>query len=176
MVIYRRNRITGGTYFFPVILRDRKSTVLIERIDLLRTAFRAVKRSQPFRIDAMVILPEHLHAVWTLPPEDNDYSGRWRAIKAQFTRTLAPSGHRMARNPKGEYDLWQRRFWEHTIRDDEDLRRHVEYIHFNPVKHGHVARVGDWPYSTFHRYVRLGVCLPDWAGEAEDDAGVEWGE
>lgn len=176
MVLYRRNRITGGTYFFTVTLRDRKSTLLVDRIDPLRAAFRTVKRAHPFRIDAMVILPEHLHAIWTLPPEGDDYSGRWRAIKALFTRSLAKSGHRMARNPKGEYDLWQRRFWEHTIRDDEDLRRHVEYIHFNPVKHGQVARVSDWPYSTFHRYVRLGVYPIDWAGGGVAVAGAEWGE
>lgn len=128
-----------------------KSTVLVDQIDLLRAAFRAVKRAHPFQIDAMVILPEHLHAFWTLPPEDNDYSGRWHSIKAQFTRSLATSGH-----------LWYRRFWEHTIRDDEDQRRHVEYVHFKPVRHGHVARVRDWPYSTFHRYVCLGMHPLDW--------------
>lgn len=176
MVLYRRNRLAGGTYFFTVTLRDRKSTLLVDQIDPLRVAFRAIKRTHPFRIDALVILPEHLHAIWTLPPEDDDYSGRWRAIKALFTRSLAASGHRIARNPKGEYDLWQRRFWEHTLRDGEDMRRHVEYIHFNPVKHRHVTRVRDWPYSTFHRYVRLGVYPRDWAGGSMAAAGAEWGE
>ncbi len=176
MVLYRRNRVAGATYFFTVTLRDRNSTLLVDRVGLVRAAFRTVKRTHPFRIDAMVILPEHLHAIWTLPPEDDDYSGRWRAIKALFTRSLATSGHRMARNPKGEFDLWQRRFWEHTIRDEEDLRRHVEYIHFNPVKHGQVTKVRDWPYSTFHRYVQLGVYPLDWADGGMDVAGAEWGE
>jgi putative transposase len=176
MVLYRRNRVAGGTYFFTVTLKDRGSTLLVDHINPLRAAFRAVKHAHPFRIDALVILPEHLHAIWTLPPEDDDYSGRWRAIKAMFTRSLAANGHRMERNPKGEYDLWQRRFWEHTLRDGEDLRRHIEYVHFNPVKHSYVTRVIDWPYSTFHRYVRLGVYPRDWAGESMVVAGAEWGE
>ena len=176
MVLYRRNRVAGGTYFFTVTLRDRKSTLLVDRIGHLRAAFRTAKRAHPFRIDALVVLPEHLHTIWTLPPEDDDYSGRWRAIKALFARSLAANGRRMERNSKGEYDLWQRRFWEHTIRDGDDLRRHVEYIHFNPVKHGHVARVSDWPYSTFHRYVRLGVYPLDWAGGDMDAAVAGYGE
>lgn len=150
--------------------------MLVDRIDGLRVALGTVKRTHPFCVDAMVILPEHLHAIWTLPPGDDDYSGQWRQIKALFTRSLAANERRMARNPNGEYDLWQRRFWEHTTRDEEDLRRHVGYIHFNPVKHGQVARVSDWPYSTFHRYVRLGMYPLDWAGGGMDAAGAEWGE
>ena len=170
MVLYRRNRIAGGTYFFTVTLRDRTSALLVEQIDHLREAFRETKRTHPFHIEAMVVLPEHLHAIWTLPSGDNDYSGRWRAIKARFTRSLVESGVGIQRNPKGEYNLWQRRFWEHTLRDEVDLRRHVEYIHFNPVKHGWVTRVSDWPHSTFHRYVRAGIYPVDWAG---DSRGIE---
>ena len=101
MVLYRRNRVTGGTYFFTVTLRDRKSTVLVDRIDQLRAASRAIKRARPFRIDALVILPKHLDAIWTLPPRDENYSGRWRAIKAMFTRSLGANGQRMKRNPSG---------------------------------------------------------------------------
>jgi putative transposase len=164
MVLYRRNRVAGGTYFFTVALKDRTSTLLVDRIDQRREALRDTKRAHPFRIKAMVVLPEHLHAIWTLPAEDDDYSGRWQAIKARFVRSLAKSGLTLTRNAKSEYAFWQRRFWEHTVRDDMDLNRHVEYIHYNPVKHGYVVRVADWPYSSFHRYVRAGVYSRDWAG------------
>ncbi len=176
MVLYRRNRVAGGTYFFTVTLRDRTSALLVDRIDQLREAFRETKRARPFHIEAMVVLPEHLHAIWTLPPDDDDYSGRWRAIKARFTRSLVQSKVGIRRNPKGEYNLWQRRFWEHTLRDEADLRRHVEYIHFNPVKHGWVTRVRDWPHSTFHRYVRAGVYPLDWAGDSVDATLMGHGE
>ena len=119
-----------------------------------------VKRAKPFLIDAWVILPEHMHCIWTLPENDTDYSGRWRDIKKTFTRGLGMSG------------IWQPRFWEHTIRDENDLRRHMDYIHINPLKHGYVRRVKDWPYSTFHRHVREGIYPEDWAGDIEDfDAG-----
>jgi putative transposase len=111
-----------------------------------------------------VVLPEHLHAVWTLPPDDSDYAGRWRLIKSRFMHKLMKAGLGLSRNGKGEYNLWQRRYWEHRIRDEEDFKRHVEYIHFNPVKHGWVKQVQDWPYSTFHRFVRNGIYPLDWAG------------
>lgn len=176
MVLYRRNRIPGGTYFFTVTLKDRTRSLLVEWIDQLRIAFRETKRTNPFHIDAMVVLPEHLHVIWTLPLNDDDYSGRWRAIKARFTRSLVESGVDLQRNLKGEYNLWQRRYWEHTLRDETDLRRHVEYIHFNPVKHGLVERVGDWPYSTFHRYVHAGVYPIDWAGGDGDMETSGFGE
>ncbi len=164
MVLYRRNRIAGGTYFFTVTLRDRRSALLVARIDDSRHAFRAVKRERPFRLDAMAVLPDHLHAIWTLPAGDDDYSGRWPAIKAQFTRAAAAAGIKLARDAKGEYDLWQRRFWKHTIRNERDLQTHVDCIHFNPVKHGCVKRVRDWPHLTFHRYVHSGLYSIDWAG------------
>jgi len=173
MVLYRRNRIEGGTYFFTITLKNRTSTLLVDRIDDLRRAIRAVKRARPFCIDALVILPEHLHAIWTLPYGDHDYSGRWRAIKARFSKSIAKSGIDLHRNAKDEYDLWQRRFWEHTIRDDMEMERHVNYIHFNPVKHAWVTRVRDWPHSTFHRYVRVGAYSLDWVGvNAEPEGGV----
>lgn len=164
MVQYRRNRVPGGTYFFTVTLRDRRATMLVEYVDALRTAFRKTLRDRPFVVDAIVVLPDHLHAVWTLPQEDDDFAGRWRSIKSRFTRALVKSDAELVRNSEGEYDLWQRRDWEHTIRDDVDLARHVDYIHFNPVKHGLVEQVGDWPYSSFHRFVRRGLCPADWAG------------
>ena len=163
MVLYRRNRVAGGTYFFTVTLRDRSSDVLVRHVGLLRNAFRTVRTERPFTIDAIVILPDHLHAVWTLPDGDADYSGRWRAIKSNFTHELRLSGMPLTRDKRGEYRLWQRRFWEHTIRDDTDFQRHVDYIHWNPVKHGLAQCVADWPYSSFHTYVRFGLLSHEWA-------------
>jgi putative transposase len=174
MVGYRRSRVPGGTYFFTVALRDRQARTLVHFIDALRWAVNTVRKEQPFRIEAFVVLPEHLHAVLTLPPDDSDYSGRWRLIKSRFSHTLAKAGVGLARNAKGEYDLWQRRYWEHTIRDEGDLQRHVDYIHFNPVKHGWVKHVKDWPHSTFHGFVRQGLCPLDWGGAVERDG--EYGE
>jgi len=157
MVLYRRSRAAGGTFFFTVTLRDRSSSLLVERAPLLTRTMRVVRARRPWRTLGLVILPDHLHAVWELPEGDADFSGRWRAIKSGFVRALAREGHPVARNAKGECDLWQRRFWEHTIRDAPDLERHIAYLHFNPVKHGYVARVKDWRWSTFHRYVQQGV-------------------
>src|ERR1700728_2577193 len=156
MVRYRRNFVPGGTYFFTVTLADRRARTLVDHVGALRAAFRTARRERPFAIDAIVILPEHLHAVMTLPPDDADFPGRWRRIKSLFTRSVATVGAVHPGKRKGEYALWQRRFWEHTIRDDGDLARHIDYIHINPLKHGLVSRVMDWPYSSFHRYVRQG--------------------
>ena len=175
MVLYRRNRQPGGTFFFTATLRDRSSHVLVEHIAPLREAFRAVRGLRPFRIDSIVVLPDHLHTIWTLPPGDDDFPGRWRAIKSAFTRSVIKSGLAVARNQKGEYALWQRRYWEHTIADDMDFQHHVDYIHFNPVKHGLVKRVVDWPHSSFHRYVQQGILVPEWAGTPEED-GENFGE
>jgi len=142
MVMYRRNRVAGGSYFFTITLRDRSSTILVDRVGDLRKALLSVRRERPFEIAAMVVLPEHLHALWVLPPGDDDYPGRIRLLKSRFTRSAA-AGIPTWRNAKGEYDLWQRRYWKHTIRDDRDFARHVDYIHWNPVKHGHVPRAED---------------------------------
>lgn len=168
MVLYRRNRVAGGTYFFTVTLRHRSSDVLVRHVGLLRNAFRKVRTDRPFTIDAIVILPDHLHAVWTLPDGDADYSRRWRAIKSNFTHELRLSGMPLTPDKRGEYRLWQRRFWEHTIRDDTDFQRHVDYIHWNPVKHGLTQCVADWPYSSFHAYVRLGLLPLEWATAIND--------
>ncbi|MCB1886370.1 MAG: transposase [Rhodocyclaceae bacterium] len=168
---YRRNRIPGATYFFTVTLLNRRDKTLVQNIDLLRDAVRKVKTNRPFHIDAWVILPDHMHAIWTLPPEDADYSGRWRAIKTLFSKGLAQSEALPARPLRsGERGIWQRRFWEHTIRDDIDFARHVDYVHFNPVKHGHAMSVADWPYSTFHRDVASGIYPIDWAGNPDMDS------
>ncbi len=165
MVRYRRNFIPGASYFFTVVLRDRSATVLVDRIELLRNAFRAVQIRKPFRIDAAVILPDHLHAIWTLPDDDSDYPGRWKALKSHFTRHLSKAGRGHSTSAKAHEPVWQSRYWEHTISDQADFARHVEYIHHNPVKHGHVTSAIDWPYSSFHRYVRAGTYERDWAAE-----------
>jgi putative transposase len=175
MVRHRRNLVPGGTFFFTVVLENRRSSLLIDKIASLRLAFRMTRAERPFAIDAIVILPDHLHTILTLPEDDSDFSGRWRRIKSVFTREVATGGTPIMRNGRGEYMLWQRRFWEHTIRDDRDFERHVDYIHYNPVKHGLVTRVRDWPHSSFHRYVRRGLAPDDWAGSAEP-AGASFGE
>ena len=175
MVGYRRNFIPGGTYFFTITLADRRSKMLVDQIGYLRSALRAARRERPFTIDAVVILPDHLHAIFTLPPNDFDFSGRWRRIKGHFSSALIDASIELNRRPNGDLALWQRRFWEHTIRDESDFSRHVDYIHFNPVKHGHVRRVRDWPYSSFHRYVEDGMLPDDWAGDVSQD-GQDFGE
>jgi putative transposase len=175
MVRYRRNLLPGGTYFFTVTLADRTSSALVDHMDALRMAFRIARRERPFTTGAIVILPDHLHAIWTLPPDDADFSGRWRRIKAYFTHRLVARGVPVRRHRNGEYALWQRRFWEHTIRDEVDLQRHVDYVHFNPVRHGLVKRARDWPYSSLRLHVRRGLKASDWAGDVED-AEMDFGE
>ena len=219
---YRRFRIPGGCYFFTVNLLERNNTLLVDRIDVLRTSVRSTQRRYPFHIDAWVVLPEHMHCIWTLPPGDDDFSARWREIKKSFSRALPRTERRSAvRIRRNERGIWQRRFWEHAIRNDKDYAAHMDYIplalkntsfiariflriallsslaiacyyctltpsssqkpthskrgilkreryiHYNPVKHGWVKRVHEWPYSSFHRLVAKGVYAHDWAGERE---------
>jgi putative transposase len=166
MTSYRRNFLPGGSYFFTVNLADRGRRLLVEHVDLLRAAFRYTRAQHPFAIDAIVVLPDHLHTIWTLPVGDGDFATRWSLIKARFSRALPGTEMRSAsRIGKRERGIWQRRYWEHTLRDDDDFARHADYIHFNPVKHGHVARVEDWPYSSFHRMVRLGIYPASWSDD-----------
>jgi len=164
MVQYRRNFVAGGTYFFTVTLIGRDSDILTRHIDALRASVECIKHTQPFEIVAWVVLPDHLHAVWTMPTGDCDYSSRWRAIKSNFVRSLKRQGVSITMRTDGSALLWQRRFWEHTIKDDDDLRRCVDYCYINSVKHGLVTAVVDWPYSSFHRDVKRGVYPRDWAG------------
>lgn len=149
---YRRANTKGGTYFFTVNLAERNKTLLIDHIDELRVAYKKVNEKLPFITDAIVILPEHLHAIWTLPKDDSDFSTRWRLIKSWFSKSL-PKTERInsSRTEKSERGIWQRRFWEHQIRDNTDYIRYVDYLYYNPVKHGYVNNVIDWPYSSFHR-------------------------
>jgi len=167
---YRRNRVPGGTYFFTVNLLERSNDLLVSHVEVLRDCVRKVRAARPFHIDAWVVLPDHMHAIWTLPPEDTDYSARWKAIKIAFAKALPKTEYLSpARSVKGERGIWQRRFWEHTIRNEHDYAAHVDYVHINPMKHGLVARVADWPYSSFHRWVQQGCYPQDWAGSG----GVE---
>ncbi|WP_027858639.1 REP-associated tyrosine transposase [Marinobacterium jannaschii] len=174
---YRRSTQAGACYFFTVNLADRRQDLLVRHIDLLRAAFTKVKRRYPFHIDAAVVLPDHLHTLWTLPEGDADFAKRWRLIKVAFSRELPQDEQISAsRRYKGERGIWQRRYWEHLIRDEQDFRNHLDYIHFNPVKHGWVNRCTDWPYSSFHRYVANGFLSEDWGVEESFDQGLCFGE
>ena len=162
---YRRNRVPGGTFFFTVNLRDRRSDLLVTYIDALRLAVRATRSRTPFHIDAWVVLPDHMHCMWTLPDGDSDFPGRWRAIKIAFSKSLPLDTVRSAvALRKGERGIWQRRYWEHTIRDEEDYARHLDYVHFNPVKHGLVSHAHEWPYSSFRQCVARGLYPIGWLG------------
>ena len=177
MTNYRRNFIPGGSFFFTVNLADRRQRLLTAHVDALREAFRYASSRHAFTIDAVVILPDHLHAIWRLPEGDIDYSLRWRHVKSAFSRALPPvEAISSSRRAKGERGIWQRRYWEHTLRDENDFARHVDYIHFNPVKHCHIGRVRDWPHSSFHRMVREGILPEDWAGDNNNDDGAMFGE
>jgi len=162
---YRRYRITGGTYFFTVNLLERhNSNLLIRHIDILRHAVSETRKRLPFHIDAWVVLPDHLHCVWTLPVGDDDNENRWRLIKQRFSKALPVTERRSAvRIARGERGIWQRRFWDHLIRNDEDYKAHIDYCHINPLKHGLVEHVSDWPFSTFHDYVKRGIYPLYWA-------------
>ena len=161
---YRRAWQPGGTYFFTVALLQRHGNDLLTRhVELLRECVRAVRERHPFHIHAWVVLPDHLHCVIELPPDDADFATRWRLIKMGFSKALPRGEDRSpARVRRGERGIWQRRFWEHLIRDEADFRAHLDYVHINPVKHGLVERVDDWPYSTFHGLVAKGVYARDW--------------
>jgi len=177
MTAYRRNLVAGGTYFFTLNLADRRLSFLTDNIGLLRAAFRYTRARHPFTIDAIVILPDHLHALWTLPAGDSDFSTRWRLIKTTFSRGLHLSERVSAsRLQKRERGIWQRRFWEHTIRDGGDFARHMDYIHFNPVKHSYVERVQDWPFSSLHRMARLGCYPREWASRPGGEPDRGFGE
>lgn len=167
---YRRARVPGATYFFTVNLRDRSSDLLVREIALLRECVRATRARHPFHIDAWVVLPEHMHCLWTLPEGDADFALRWKVIKHAFSTRLPTTEARTATQlSRGERGIWQRRYWEHLIRDAADYQRHFDYIHYNPVKHGYARRVMDWPYSSVHRAVRAGVYPADWAGNTDLD-------
>jgi putative transposase len=165
MADYRRARVAGGTYFVAHSRARIFDDAFARR--LLGEKFRVCQRDRPFEINAIVLLPEHLHAIWTLPSGDADYFGRWAWIKKEFTKDwLAAGGEEQtvspARQARGDRGVWQPRYWEHSITDEHDFDRHFDYIHYNPVKHGHARCPADWPDSSFQRWVDYGVYAPDW--------------
>jgi putative transposase len=168
---YRRVNIEGGMFFFTHTLADRSSDLLIREIDRLRRTYRTVQSERPFETIAICILPDHLHAIWKLPEGDADFARRWNLIKGGFSRGLPAELRSPSKTGKREKGIWQRRYWEHTIRDGADISRHLDYIHFNPVKHSLVARVSDWPHSSFHQYVKRGIVPMDWGGDVREFSG-----
>ena len=166
---YRRATTSNASYFFTVVAYRRQPILCDDAIrNALHEAIQTVRAARPVVIDAWVLLPDHLHCIWTLPEGDADFSTRWMTIKKAVSLACREGYHRndwmtASRHKHRESTIWLRRFWEHQIRSEDDFARHADYIHFNPVKHGNAKRVADWPYSTFHRYVRDGIYAPDWA-------------
>lgn len=167
---YRRARDAGACYFFTQVTHQRQPVLTQPRLrEALRLAIERVRQGHPFSIHGWVLLPDHLHCLWQLPEGDSDYSRRWSMIKRLTSQAMPElSGSiSLSRNVRRESGLWQRRFWEHRIRDEQDYRQHLDYLHWNPVRHALVERVADWPWSSYHRLVREGVYPADWGGCAE---------
>ena len=182
MTQYRRAKVYGGYYFFTVVTYKRRRFLVDNPArSCRRSAWQTVRKNRPFETLAFCLLPDHLHCVWLLPEGDDDFSLRWMLIKKGFTRRYLKaggfeSGQGLSREKKRERGIWQRRFWEHQIRDQKDLHKHVDYIHYNPVKHDLVDIVEEWPWSTYHKFVRNGFykhrILNDYDGNfGEDFAG-----
>ena len=173
---YRREWIPGAMYFFTVNTYRRQALLTDPPFyHALKSAIKAVKRSHPFDIEAFVLLPDHLHCIWKMPEGDADYSLRWSLIKrkvSQQCRSYLIRNTTKSRLKRQELGLWQRRFWEHRIRDDKDFEMHVNYIHYNPVKHGYVTEVKDWPYSSFHTFVKKDILPLNWCSFEEPDHGA----
>jgi len=176
---YRRVYIEGGCYFFTVVTEKRRKIFSEDdNVKRLRAAFKTVMQKRPFVIDAAVVLPDHLHFIWTLPEYDSDYSTRWRLIKSAFTKQCPDKFivQNANRKKKKQQELWQHREWEHCLRDERDFQQHIDYIHYNPVKHGLVKRATDWQYSSIHRYIKSGMLDKNWgegAMDFADDIGYE---
>ena len=165
-------------FFLTVVTHQRRRILCTDGSRaILREAIETVRRDRPFELRAMVLLPDHFHALWVLPEGDADFSVRMGLIKKLFTRTfLAAGGTEGASTPSRlrhrNRGVWAKRFYEHTIRNYRDYKRHLDYIHFNPVKHGHVQRACDWPWSTFHSFVRKGEYPADWCKQIPMPCGV----
>jgi len=179
---YRRADTPGACYFFTVVTFRRRDFLTDDDCRIwLRNAVIETRKPYPFTINAWVLLPDHLHCIWTLPENDNDFSVRWNGIKRRFTQSAKHRLHKAewinaSKQKHREGTIWQRRFWEHQIRDDNDYQRHMDYIHYNPVKHGLVQKVKDWPYSTFHRYLKQGVYPGNWGSEFIQHENIEYAE
>lgn len=170
---YRRSKEPGGTFFFTLVTFNRIPLFASPKnYENLRSAWKDVQTRHPFETIAVCVLPDHIHAIWKLPEGDADYPMRWKEIKRQFTREyLRYNKNGILRSEsqqiQGEAAIWHRRYWEHTVRDEEDLNTHIDYVHINPLKHGLITRVSDWPWSSFHRYVRNGIYTDVWGGRIE---------
>jgi len=179
---YRRARAPGGTFFFTVVTYRRRLVFdQPESRQILREVVQEVRQRHPFTINAWVLLPEHMHCIWTLPKGSLDFSVRWNLIKSGFSRRAKSLYHvdewmNDSKQKRRETTIWQRRFWEHQIRSEEEYQVYMDYTHFNPVKHGLVKRVEDWPHSTFHRYVKLGIYPENWGGEIDGMPDHGFGE
>ena len=179
---YRRSNTHGATYFFTVVSYRRQAILCEEPIRAaLREAITNVRGKRPFTIDAWILLPDHMHCIWTLPAEDADYATRWSMIKRQVSvacgrEYLRAEWHNPSKRKHRESTIWQRRYWEHRIRDEEDFARHMDYVHYNPVKHRCCKQVAAWPYSSFHRYVARGVYAADWGSEIQEITDIQAGE
>ena len=165
MRTYVRTRVKGGTYFFTVNLAERNgNTLLVDHIEALKEAFQRTRQDHSFTMPAFVVLPEHLHCLWKLPPGDNDFPTRWRLIKSRFSRSLPARERRsLSRVRKNERGIWQRRYWEQLVRNEGHFQRCLDYIHYNPIKHGHACRAADWPHSSFLHWAQKGIYSMDWA-------------
>lgn len=175
---YRRATVPGATYFFTLVTYRRRPILCDALVrSALRNAIQTTRARYPFTIDAWVLLPDHFHCLWTLPVGDADFALRWNRIKRAVSLACAADYHRAdwmttSKTKHRESTIWQRRFWEHCIRNEIDYAKHVDYIYINPVKHALVAQVADWPYSTFHRDVSRGIYPRDWAGTSDTPAFI----
>jgi putative transposase len=172
---YRRAWLKGGTYFFTVnLLKRHNNDLLVRHIDLLREVVRDVRVNHPFIIHGWVVLPDHLHCVTELPQDDDNFAIRWKLIKSNFSRRIDKTEWRSAvRERRGEPGIWQRRFWEHLISDERDFHSHMDCVHINPVKHGLVSRLQDWPYSTFHLLAKDGTYPINWGGDVVNELAYD---
>jgi len=180
---YRRSYVKGGTYFFTVVTYGRLPILTSKPArDILHQVWAEVKERFYFDTIAICLLPDHLHCIWRLPEGDANYPVRWKEIKRRFTlRYLAEVGpgeeRNLSRQKKHEAAVWQRRYWEHTLSSQEDIEEHLDYIHYNPIKHGYVKQSSNWPFSSFSRYVKQGIYEPDWAGgETGRTQRLDWGK
>ncbi len=173
MTEYRRIRQPGGIYFFTVVTYNRRPILTDPQCrEILRNAWKTVQQKHPFETIAVCLLPDHIHTIWKLPESDTNYSMRWNEIKRNFTHEYRlnfdnQEDRNESRVKRREQTVWQRRFWEHTFYDQDDLNAHIDYVHINPLKHGLVKQAADWPWSSFHRYVKMGIYPPDWGGEVD---------
>ncbi len=179
---YRRSKLSGGTFFFTVVTyRRRKILTNPDSRQILRKIIERTRKTHPFDVDAWVLLPDHMHSIWKLPESDNNFSMRWSLIKSGFSKRTKSLYHKQewmndSKQKHRESTIWQRRFWEHQIYDEDDYRAHIDYIHYNPVKHGLVKRAKDWPYSTFHRLVNQGIYSENWGGGVASNFENGYGE